>query len=89
MNVSGSNEEDNVTDRMFADCCYGTEQQHTPRQLCPQDVEIVARACYEQQFPGSEWPHTADRADSWREMARAAIAALAKDRLSALPGSEK
>jgi hypothetical protein len=27
-----------MTDRMFADCCYGSEFQHLPTQPCPQEM---------------------------------------------------
>jgi hypothetical protein len=36
----------------------------------------IARALYEQQFPGSKWPESADRADAWREMADAVLALI-------------
>ena len=25
-----------MTDRLFTDCCYGSDQQHTDREPCPQ-----------------------------------------------------
>jgi hypothetical protein len=30
-----------MTDRLFADCCYGTEEQHGPNQPCPQAMRAV------------------------------------------------
>lgn len=29
-------------DRLFAACCYGSDEQHTDSQPCPQDAPIAA-----------------------------------------------
>ena len=31
-----------MTDRLFADCCYGSDYQHAPSQPCPQEIDDFA-----------------------------------------------